>query len=47
VEYDIEAKPYGRIAMFSDPFGNGFCLIEFLGLGYDEIAIKDPLPVSG
>jgi hypothetical protein len=22
----------------ADPFGNGFCLIEFLGRGYDEIA---------
>ena len=21
--------PYGRQAMFADPFGNGFCLIEF------------------
>jgi hypothetical protein len=24
--------------MFSDPFGNGFCLIEFTGRGYDAIA---------
>ena len=30
--------PYGRLAMFADPFGHGFCLIEFLGRGYDEIA---------
>ena len=29
---------YGRIAMLGDPFGHGFCLIEFLGRGYDEIA---------
>ena len=29
----------GRIAMFADPFGNGFCLIEFTGRGYDEIAL--------
>jgi predicted enzyme related to lactoylglutathione lyase len=29
---------WGRIARLSDPFGNGFCLIQFLGRGYDEIA---------
>src|SRR3569623_1240780 len=26
--------PYGRIAMLADPFGNGFCLIEFNARGY-------------
>lgn len=30
--------PYGRLAMFADPFGHGFCLIEFNGAGYDAIA---------
>ncbi|HEX8222302.1 MAG TPA: VOC family protein [Allosphingosinicella sp.] len=30
--------PYGRLAMFADPFGHGFCLIEFNALGYDAIA---------
>lgn len=39
IEQDIETKVWGRIAMFSDPFGNGFCLLEFLGRGYDEIAV--------
>ena len=29
---------YGRIAMFADPFGHGFCLIEFNSEGYDAIA---------
>lgn len=29
---------YGRIAMFADPFGHGFCLIEFNEEGYDAIA---------
>jgi len=29
---------WGRIAVLSDPFGNGFCLLQFLGRGYDEIA---------
>jgi predicted enzyme related to lactoylglutathione lyase len=30
--------PYGRLAMFADPFGHGFCLIEFNEEGYDSIA---------
>ena len=30
--------PYGRLAMFADPFGHGFCLIEFSPGGYDAIA---------
>ena len=29
---------WGRIAQFADPFGHGFCLLQFLGRGYDDIA---------
>ena len=29
--------PYGKLAMFADPFGHGFCLIEFNDEGYDAI----------
>jgi predicted enzyme related to lactoylglutathione lyase len=29
---------WGHIAVFADPFGHGFCLIQFLNRGYDEIA---------
>ena len=29
--------PYGRLAMFADPFGHGFCLIKFNEVGYDAI----------
>jgi predicted enzyme related to lactoylglutathione lyase len=32
------AHVWGRIAVLADPFGNGFCLMQFLGRGYDEIA---------
>ena len=41
-ESEIQTHPWGRIATLADPFGHGFCLIEFLGRGYDEIA--DPSP---
>ena len=30
---------WGKIVRLADPFGHGFCLIEFLGRGYDEIAM--------
>lgn len=37
-EGDILALPYGRQAMFADPFGHGFCLIQFNAEGYHAIA---------
>jgi len=38
LEGEIRTNQWGRIAVMADPFGHGFCLIEFLGRGYDEIA---------
>jgi predicted enzyme related to lactoylglutathione lyase len=38
LEGEIRTHKWGRIAVLADPFGHGFCLIEFLGRGYDEIA---------
>lgn len=38
LEAEVRTCPWGRIALLADPFGHGFCLIEFLGRGYDEIA---------
>jgi predicted enzyme related to lactoylglutathione lyase len=29
--------PYGRIAMLADPFGHGYCLIQFNAAGYDSL----------
>lgn len=29
---------WGRIVQVADPYGHGWCLIEFRGRGYDEIA---------
>ena len=37
-EGETNTHVWGRIAVFADPFGNGFCLIQFLNRGYDEIA---------
>jgi predicted enzyme related to lactoylglutathione lyase len=38
LEREIRTHEWGRIAMMADPFGHGFCLIEFIGRGYDAIA---------
>jgi predicted enzyme related to lactoylglutathione lyase len=38
VETPVRTAAWGKIAVLADPFGNGFCIIEFLGRGYDEIA---------
>ncbi len=38
LEGDVRTAAWGRIATLADPFGHGFCLIEFLNRGYDEIA---------
>ncbi len=37
LEGDIQTHTWGHIANLADPFGNGFCLIEFIERGYDEI----------
>ena len=36
-EGETSEAPYGRLAMFADPFGHGFCLIEFNARGYDAL----------
>ena len=34
----IREANWGRIVPLADPFGHGWCLLQFLGRGYDEIA---------
>lgn len=38
LESPAATTAWGRIAMLADPFGHGFCLIEFNAAGYDAIA---------
>jgi predicted enzyme related to lactoylglutathione lyase len=38
LESPIATHAWGRLAVMADPFGHGFCFIQFLGRGYDEIA---------
>ena len=37
LEGGVSDHAYGRLALCSDPFGHGFCLLEFRGAGYDEL----------
>ena len=36
-ETAIRVEAWGKLAICADPFGHGFCLIEFVGRGYDEL----------
>jgi len=38
LEQPVADQRWGRLALMSDPFGHGFCFIQFRGRGYDEIA---------
>jgi predicted enzyme related to lactoylglutathione lyase len=38
VEGELRSHSRGRIAPLAEPFGHGFCLIQFQGRGYDKIA---------
>jgi len=40
LESDVSAHAYGKLALLADPFGNGFCLLQFTGGGYDEITLR-------
>ena len=37
LEGELTSHKWGRIALMADPFGNGFCLVQFVGCGYDEL----------
>jgi catechol 2,3-dioxygenase-like lactoylglutathione lyase family enzyme len=37
LEGEIQTFVWGHQATLSDPFGNGFCLIQLVGRGYGEV----------
>lgn len=39
LESEATTHAYGLLALLADPFGNGFCLLQFTGRGYDEIIV--------
>lgn len=38
LEAGIQEFAWGRLATLSDPFGHGFCLLQFSDRGYDAVA---------
>jgi catechol 2,3-dioxygenase-like lactoylglutathione lyase family enzyme len=38
LEQEAHDHAYGRLALLADPFGNGFCLLQFNSRGYDAVA---------
>lgn len=38
LDREIQEQAWGRMANLSDPFGNGLCVLELRGKGYDAIA---------
>ena len=38
LEAPVKSANWGKLALMADPFGHGFCLVEFVNGGYDEIA---------
>jgi uncharacterized glyoxalase superfamily protein PhnB len=37
LEKPIATHKWGKLALMADPFGHGFCFVQFLGRGNDEI----------
>lgn len=38
LEQPVATRDWGKLGLMADPFGHGFCFVQFLGRGYDEIA---------
>lgn len=38
LEHPVAKHEWGKLALLADPFGHGFCFVQFLGRGYDAIA---------
>ena len=38
LEHGIQSQKWGQLATMSDPFGHGFCLVQFVGSEYEAVA---------
>lgn len=41
IEIPLQERPYGKLVVLADPFGNGFCFIQFTGEGYNAMKKLD------
>jgi lactoylglutathione lyase len=39
-EGPVHEHSWGKLALLADPWGHGFCLLQFSGRGYDEVATE-------
>ena len=37
LERPVQSSTWGKLALMADPFGHGFCIVQFVGSGYNEI----------
>lgn len=37
LEQPVATQAWGKLALMADPFGHGFCFVQFLGRGYDAL----------
>jgi predicted enzyme related to lactoylglutathione lyase len=44
LERPVTIQPWGKLALMADPFGHGFCFVQFVGRGYDQIADQADAP---
>jgi len=44
IESEIQSYSWGRLAVLSDPFGHGFCVLQFLRGGYDRVIDRQTSP---
>ena len=44
LEQPVSSSAWGKLALMADPFGHGFCFVQFVGAGYDAIASKEQRP---
>ena len=42
LEVPVATHAWGKLAVMADPFGHGFCFVQFVGRGYDEAADVGP-----
>lgn len=41
LEQPVQSNTWGKLAVLADPFGHGFCLLQFIGKGYGEITAPE------
>lgn len=41
LDSDVQSFAWGRLATLADPFGNGFCVVQFSERGYDADVLEN------